>query len=205
MSAKAELFKRKYAAESEVRQLILVRCGEGSRARLELYGKEASRWRLELECAALIGKNGPGRQREGDGKTPLGDFGLICGFGIKSDPGTHLPYVPVTENTWCCGDEAAYNRIIDISALPHVCRGERMADYAPEYNYGIFFDYNAEGIPGRGFAIFLHCRGEKPYTEGCIAVDEADMIRLLKSLDTGARLCIYRLCKYDYVNRVMLI
>ena len=67
-----------------------------------------------------------------------------------------------------------------------------MADYAPEYNYGIFFDYNIEGTPGLGFAIFLHCTGDKPYTGGCIAVDEENMIRLVRAVDKDAKICIFK-------------
>lgn len=191
MGLERDRFLEKYRADESVGSLILVRCTGGSGAELELAVKDKGQWLTKLQCAAVIGRNGPGRQREGDGKTPVGDFGLICGFGAKSDPGTALPYIPVTEHTWCCGDEAAYNRIIDMRQLPHECRGERLADYLPEYNYGIFFDYNRECVPGLGFAIFLHCRGSKPYTEGCIAVDERDMISLLRNVDSGTRLCVF--------------
>jgi len=85
-------------------------------------------------------------------------------------------YITVDEHIWCCGDEAQYNRIIDIRRHPHQCSGEHMADYTPEYNYGLFFDYNIEGTPGLGFAIFLHCKGAKPYT-GAVAVEAGAVVK----------------------------
>lgn len=185
-------FLQKYAAVDTVRQLMLCEYSGGSDAEVSLWVKdETAQWQKKLRCHAYVGRAGVGRAAENDTKTPLGDFGMVCAFGIKPDPGAKLPYVAVNEHTWCCGDEAAYNRIIDIRSLPHDCRGEHMADYAPEYNYGLFFDYNKENIPGLGFAIFLHCKGDRPYTGGCIAVDEKAMIEILRTVDDNARLCIY--------------
>lgn len=186
-------FLEKYKDNQRVKQLILVEYLGESRAVLELwlkYGESA--WHKEFDCPACVGKSGVGRAAENDNKTPLGDFGMVCAFGIKPDPGSKLPYISVDEHTWCCGDTEHYNRIIDIRQHPHQCSGEHMADYAPEYNYGIFFDYNIEGTPGLGFAIFLHCMGDEPYTGGCIAVNEENMIRLVRAVDKDAKICIYK-------------
>ena len=185
-------FLEKYKDNQRVKQLILVEYLGGSRAVLELWCKDENNvWHRELDCGAFVGKSGVGRAVENDSKTPLGDFGMVCAFGIKPDPGTKLPYITVDDNIWCCGDNAAYNRIIDMRSLPHDCRGEHMADYAPEYNYGLFFDYNKNCVPGLGFAIFLHCMGDKPYTGGCIAVDEEIMVKLLQTVDENSRICIF--------------
>ena len=186
-------FLEKYKDNQRVKQLILVEYLGESRAVLELWLKYGeSVWHKEFDCPACVGKSGVGRAAENDSKTPLGDFGMVCAFGIKPDPGSKLPYISVDEHTWCCGDKEQYNRIIDIRQHPHQCSGEHMADYAPEYNYGIFFDYNVDGIPGLGFAIFLHCMGDKPYTGGCIAVDEDSMTRLVRAVDKDAKICIFK-------------
>ena len=185
-------YLEKYAVSDKVRQLMLCAFTGGTEAEFSLWLKEnGNAWRKELQCHACVGRAGVGRAAENDTKTPLGDFGMVCAFGIKPDPGARLPYIEVDDNIWCCGDDAAYNRIIDIRSLPHDCRGEHMADYAPEYNYGLFFDYNKNCVPGLGFAIFLHCKGAKPYTGGCIAVDEEAMAEILQAVDENARLCIY--------------
>lgn len=185
-------YKEKYAAISEVKQLITVEYTGGTGAHLRLFIKNGSgEWESVLEQNAFVGKAGVGRAAENDSKTPVGDFGMVCAFGIREDPGALLPYIRVDDNTWCCGDKEHYNRIIDIRQHPHNCKGEHMADYCPEYNYGLFFDYNIEGTAGLGFAIFLHCTGEKNYTGGCIAVDEDAMLTILQRVDEKARLVIY--------------
>lgn len=185
-------FLEKYRSSEKVSQVMLCRYLSESKVEFELWVKDdKDAWLNTLRCPAFVGKAGVGRAAENDSKTPLGDFGMVSAFGIKPDPGAKLPYIPVDEHTWCCGDEAAYNRIIDIRQYPHECRGEHLMDYAPEYNYGLFFDYNIEGTVGLGFAIFLHCTGDKPYTGGCLAVDEDSMRQILCSVDANARLCIF--------------
>ena len=178
-----------------MQQLIIVQAAHSGEAQLLLYEKSESNgssvWTEALRCDALIGVNGLGKTKEGDGKTPVGDFGILTAFGIKPDPGTALPYLQVNENTYCCGDEAYYNQIIDAKVLHHDCTGEHLIDYCPEYNYAIFLDYNKEGIPGKGSAIFLHCKGAKPYTGGCVAVSEENMVTILRSLQYGARILIH--------------
>lgn len=186
-------FLEKYKDNQRVKQLILVEYLGESRAVLELWLKDGKDiWHKEFDCPAHVGKSGVGRAAENDSKTPLGDFGMVCAFGIKPDPGSKLPYISVDEHTWCCGDKEQYNRIIDIRQHPHQCSGEHMADFVPEYNYGIFFNYNIEGTSGLGFAIFLHCMGDKPYTGGCIAVDEDSMTRLVRAVDKDAKICIFK-------------
>ena len=39
-------------------------------------------------------------------------------------------------------------------------------------------------MPGAGSAIFLHCLGpNKPYTGGCVAIPQEQMIRVLQLID----------------------
>ena len=185
----------KYLNDDSVKQIITVQATTGSNAVVKLFEKtvEGDRniWTETLCCDAFIGKEGLGKTKEGDNKTPIGDFGIITAFGIKDDPGTSLPYIKADENTYCCGDSNFYNQMIDISEHPHDCAdGEHIIDYTPEYNYGIFVDYNKEGTPGLGSAIFFHCAGANTYTGGCIAVSEENMLKILKTVDSGARIII---------------
>ena len=185
----------KYLNDDSVKQIITVQATEGSNAVIKLFEKTVENgktvWTETLDCSGFIGLEGLGKTKEGDNKTPVGDFGITTAFGIKANPGTALPYVDVDENTYCCGDENFYNQLIDISEHPHDCAdGEHLIDYSPEYNYGVFIDYNKEGTPGLGSAIFLHCAGANTYTGGCIAVSEENMLVLLKALDANARVII---------------
>ena len=185
----------KYLNDDSVKQIITVQATEGSNAVIKLFEKTVENgktvWTETLDCPGIIGLNGLGKTKEGDNKTPIGDFGITTAFGIKENPGTVLPYLDVDEDTYCCGDENFYNQMIDISEHPHDCSdGEHIIDYSPEYNYGIFIDYNKECTPGLGSGIFLHCTGANTYTGGCIAVSEKDMVTILKALDENARIII---------------
>ena len=185
----------KYLNDDSVKQIVTVQATEGSNAVVKLFEKTKENgktvWTETLDCAGIIGLEGLGKTREGDNKTPIGDFGITTAFGIKENPGTELPYIEVDENTYCCGDENFYNQMIDISEHPHDCPdGEHIIDYSPEYNYGIFIDYNKDGTPGLGSAIFFHCAGANTYTGGCIAVSEENMLTVLKALDANARIII---------------
>ena len=185
----------KYLNDDSVKQIITVQATEGSNAVIKLFEKTVEDgknvWTETLDCTGYIGLEGLGKTREGDNKTPIGDFGITTAFGIKENPGTVIPYIDVDENTYCCGDENFYNQMIDISEHPHDCSdGEHIIEYSPEYNYGIFVDYNKDGTPGLGSAIFFHCAGANTYTGGCIAVSEENMVTILKALDANARIII---------------
>ena len=141
---------------------------------------------------AFIGKNGLGKTREGDAMTPEGDFGVLTAFGILPDPGTALPWLPVTSSTYACAEEGPfYNRIIDTVATHHPCKGEDMFHTAPQYNYGMALDFNAACSYPDGSAIFFHCKGPKPYTGGCIAVDEPFLRQILTTAHPGLRVIIH--------------
>ena len=53
---------------------------------------------------------------------------------------------------------------------------EHIMDYTYQYQYCLNISYNADGTPGLGSAIFLHCLGDrKPYTGGCVAIPMEQM------------------------------
>ncbi len=186
---------QKYRKDDKVHQVMLVRCTEGSNATVQFYNKLTSQknaWTLVFETDAYIGKNGTGKTKEGDAKTPLGDFGVLYGFGILNNPGTKLDYVDVKETTFACDEDSKYyNQIIDTKETGHKCKGEEMFIYTPEYNYGIATDFNAKNEYPKGSEIFLHCKGAKVFTGGCIAIDEEYMKTVLQNADPGMRIIIH--------------
>lgn len=186
-----ELLQERYQDDETVKQLVFVKYLGGSDARVELYTKKRRGWKRLLRCRAYVGRNGLGKQREGDEKTPIGDFALTGAYGIKENPGAKMDYVQVNPYLYWCGDECCYNKLIDIREEPHECSGEHLIDYAPQYNYGMFVGYNTDCIYGNGSAIFFHCTGDTKYTAGCIAVKEKNMVKILKNVEDGARICIY--------------
>lgn len=191
-----DIYLTKYQDVAAVNQIILVEQSEAeaSAAILFLLAKnEKGEWQEQLQCKALLGKNGIDKVREGDAKTPTGDFGFLMAFGAKDDPGSLVSYTKLTNTMYLCGDKEYYNQFIDVSKLEHRCGGnsEHLILYIPQYNYALFIDYNKERIFGKGSAIFLHCFGSHPFTLGCVSVAEENMVKILRTVDTNARICIY--------------
>lgn len=185
-----------YQNQSVVRQIILVEqsVSEPTVAKLFLLTKgENGVWNEMLQCKAYLGRNGIDKVREGDARTPTGDFGMLMAFGAKDDPGSVVPYTKLTNTMYLCGDKEFYNQFIDVSKVNHTCssNSEHLLSYIPQYNYALFFDYNKENVYGKGSAIFLHCFGDYSYTMGCVAVAEENMIKILRTVDRDARICIY--------------
>ena len=182
-----------YSSQENVKSLVFVKVTEGSNAQVALYKKENNLFVNTFNCDAFIGKNGLGKEKEGDSKSPEGDFGIIQAFGIKANPGTTIEYLDITKDHYCCDEDCQYyNKLIDAKAVNHKCKGEHIIDYVPQYNYGFFLDYNKEGVYPKGSAIFFHVKGKRPYTAGCVAVDEEAIISILKVIDSNTRVCIFR-------------
>jgi len=175
-----------YIGDSGIQYILYVKQSHGSQADAVLFGQNNSAWTALCEKKAVIGKNGIGKQCEGDGKTPSGVLHIVGAFGFKPNPGTSLDYIRITDEHLACDEDCSfYNRIVRTSEPDHECGGERMAEYTPQYNYGLITDFNKECVYPLGSNIFIHCRGERDYTAGCIAFEEEFMISLLKFSSDG--------------------
>lgn len=183
--------KDQYKDKPRVKQLLFVQYTGGTYAKVLLYDKVGKKWKKILACPGYVGSNGIGKTREGDATTPTGTFNFTSGFGILPDPGAKMPYLQVDSSHYWCSDQLYYNKLIDITQVPHDCKGEHLIDYVPSYDYGMFLDYNKKCIYPKGSAIFLHCSGGYTYTGGCIAVSEPDMVKILQTVEKGAKICIY--------------
>lgn len=184
----------KYRNNDSVRHVVMVQCTGGSDARVLVYEKDDDypAWKLMCESDCFIGRNGyTADKHEGDGMSPVGDFGILSAFGILEQPDScAFPYVHVNEYTYAIdSDNEFYNKIVDTEAGgPR--EGEHMIDYSPEYNYGLALDYNKECVYGRGSNIFFHCKGVNEYTGGCVAVDETLMKTIICTFSPADRVII---------------
>ncbi|MCI6857672.1 MAG: L,D-transpeptidase family protein [Eubacterium sp.] len=162
-----------------------------SDALLTCYEKKGNLIPL-LSCTAFVGKNGIHKQREGDLKTPSGEYSFLFSFGTGCRPETSIDYIQITKNHYWCSDDYEYNQLIDLSLHPHPCRGEHLIEYAEAYRYAIVLDYNKTGNPHRGSAIFLHCRVPGHYyTAGCIAISQKNMLIILKQCSKNTKIYIH--------------
>ena len=166
------------AAKGQLLEVFDVR-GSEAKARLTIDGKEI------FTTDVYIGKNGIGKTGEGDAKTPTGTLHVMKAFGVKPNPGTAIPYIDVTTSIFACDEEGPYyNQVIDTAAVHHYgCKGEDMYHTVPQYNYGLTTDFYLSCEWPKGSNIFIHCKGPKSYTGGCIALDEDKMIEILRRCD----------------------
>ncbi len=133
-------------------------------------------------------------KREGDGATPQGVYDLSQAF-YRSDrcrrPRTGLPLRRLTPvDGWCdASDDRNYNRFV---RHPYAASAEKMWRHDRLYDLVIVLDYNrCPRVRGRGSAIFVHvARPDFAPTEGCVALQPADLRRLLARLHRGTRVRI---------------
>ena len=173
----------KLEAAKDAQQMLIVSAfsNEATDAWISLHEKQDDgTWHMVMTTPGFIGKNGLGKTKEGDAKTPTGVFHFNRAFGIADDPGCAIPYVKVDEDTYWSGDPREgfhYNELVSLKDLPDldVASGdsEHIIDYIYHYQYCLNISYNEEGTPGLGSAIFLHCFAPaKPFTGGCVSIPE---------------------------------
>ena len=175
--------------EKGARQLFVVAGVGQTTAYVSFHEKdETGVWKELMTTPGFIGKKGLGKTREGDALTPVGTFRFNAAFGIASDPGCAIPYQQVTADDYWSGDRRAgygYNTMVSIRDLPDLDteNSEHIVDYTVHYQYCLNISYNEACVPGLGSAIFLHCLGpNKPYTGGCVAIPEAQLVKVLQKV-----------------------
>ena len=166
------------ARDSE--QMVVVAWLQGTNAWISMHEKINGEWQQIMSTPGFIGKNGLGKVREGDGKTPTGTFNFDCAFGIAPDPGCAIPYTQVNEyHYWSVDRNFKYNQLVDVREAPanfDKSNGEHLIDYNPQYLYALNISYNSEGTPEKGSALYLRCfEPAKPYTGGSVMIPEDKM------------------------------
>ena len=184
-------------AES-LEQLIIVEAetDDSPNVTVSMHERQDGIWTEILRTEGYAGYGGIAKEKEGDGRTPTGVYGLSVAFGTKPDPGSVLAYTQVDESYWWVGDyESRYfNRLCrddmpdrDWKLDPE--ESEHLTEYSG-YEYCLFIEYNTEGDVGKGSCIFLHCIGDDPPTLGCVAIPEEDMVFVLRHVREGCRILI---------------
>lgn len=177
------------------RQLITVTAPSAgsTRGTLTAWSQRADgRWAITLgPYRAWLGSAGIGPADERYSRTPLGTFTLTEAFGRAADPGTALPYHRTSANDWWVSDTASplYNTMQ--TCAPSACPfrtgpSERLYYVTPHYDYAVVMDVNRTPVvPGGGSAFFLHIATGEP-TAGCIAIDRAPLLEVMRWLDPAA-------------------
>ncbi len=167
------------------------------------WKKHGSSWNVSFGRAGLgwgIGlHNNPKGEYvkvEGDKRSPAGIFELGALYGLKKSApeGVRYPYQPLTNLTRCVDDmiSKAYNTIIEEdSATKDWASDEKMGRVDPDYRYVLVVKHNPGNEKGKGSCVFLHIVNTP--TTGCTAMNEEDMLTLLRWLDPKKKILIVQL------------
>lgn len=176
----------------DVEQMIVV-AANGTTATLSMHNKNADgEWEQILESGAYVGREGIGKTKEGEAKTPIGVYHFTHAFGIKEDPGCEIPYLQVDDSYYWVDDSNSsyYNQFVSLKDV--TCdwtSAEHISKVGKAYHYVLALDYNSECVPGLGSAIFLHCEVGKP-TAGCVAVPEQTMLQIMQNIKSDCIIVI---------------
>ena len=179
-------------AAADAQQMLVVAAfsEDATDAWVSLHEKQSDgTWQMVMTTPGFIGKNGIGKTKEGDGKTPQGVYHFNRAFGIADDPGCKMPYVKVDDDYYWSGDYREgyhYNELVNLKDYPDldVENAEHIIEYIYHYQYCLNISYNEEGTPYVGSGLFLHCFGPaKPFTAGCVAIPEAQMKYVMQHVD----------------------
>jgi len=148
--------------------------------------------RKKIRC--LIGKNGIGKKnREGDLKTPKGMY-KISRIYYRKDKFLNLKSgIPIFElkknDKWCVDPKSKrYNSHFRKNIN---CRYESLFRGDRIYDLILVLDYNLNKVKKfKGSAIFLHCIGDKEFTEGCISIEKDFLKKIIKKLSPRSKVII---------------
>jgi len=176
------------------RQVVIVHAdGYGtSHATLEAFTRTGSGWQPAFGAmAARIGVNGFSDSKvEGDLETPTGmyPFGSTM-YGIAANPGVRYAYHRLVPDDWWNENPATpgYNSFAHGPSPGGA--SEALWQITPQYDHFAVINYNIPVVaadPPRGSGIFLHVINPGRATAGCVALERADLLRILKWLDPAA-------------------
>ena len=147
-----------------------------------------------IQCKCFVGSSGIGKKtHEGDKVTPVGTFEFSEVF-YRPDKvkflKTCLPLKKINKTSFWCVDPKSkfYNRFQ--TKKNYICEDLYRDDDL--YDIFITLNYNLDNIKKfKGSAIFLHCSHvTKDYTDGCIALEKEQLLKLLNSIKTYSKLII---------------
>ena len=163
-------------------------------------------YQATLSTTASIGANGIGKTKEGDRKTPTGQYSFIKAFGNCANPGCLVDYTQVDDTYYWVDDSNSkyYNQFVSTSwssVSKDWSSAEHISAVNDSYDYVLALDYNSSCTKGLGSAIFLHCTPTSG--AGCIAIDKNVMKTIITSvssdsviiIDSSENISNYRLAK----------
>lgn len=125
--------------------------------------------------------------------TPMGVYSLDFAFGTQPSPGGGLKYYQTTPDYWWSADGPTYNtmQVCKKADCPFDTSPASGTEnlYIPAYAHALVMGVNKERIPGHGGAFFVHTTNGAP-TAGCVALDDATLVKIIGWLQPGAVIAI---------------
>jgi L,D-peptidoglycan transpeptidase YkuD (ErfK/YbiS/YcfS/YnhG family) len=175
-------------------QVISVVGVGGSNAKLDIYQRAATGWKpVAAGIPAHVGSAGMAPQaKSGYPATPMGVFTLPYAFGTAPNPGGGLKYVQVGPDHWWDGDDRSptFNtmQVCRKAQCPFDTAASENLDI-PQYKHAVVMGVNPDRVPGNGAAFFFHTTDGGP-TAGCVAIDDATLVQIIRWLQPGALIAI---------------
>lgn len=156
------------------------------------FGKSGLAWGIGLHT----NPDGEDLKVEGDRRSPAGIFevGVLYGLDESAPDGVRYPYRHITTRTRCVDDTVShvYNMIVEEDSMSKDwLSDEEMGRVDPDYKYVLVVKHNPANEKGKGSCIFLHINNMP--TTGCTAMNEEDMVTLLRWLDPGKKTLVVQL------------
>lgn len=191
-SAEAPWFANQVGNATQV--LSVVGTG-GSNAKIDAWRRGPAGWQpVGTGIPALVGSAGMApKARDGVPATPMGVYTLDFAFGTQPNPGGGLKYYQTTPDYWWSADGPTYNTMqvckkADCAFDTSLASGTENL-FIPAYAHAIVMGVNKERIPGDGGAFFVHTSNGAP-TAGCVALDDATLVKIIQWLQPGALIAI---------------
>ncbi len=176
-------------------QVVSVVGTGGSNAQMDIYQRTAAGWQpLVTGIPTHVGSAGLAPQaKSGVPATPMGVYTLDSAFGTAANPGGGLPYTQVSgPNYWWSGDDHSptFNsmQVCQRAQCPFSTAESENLNI-PQYKHAVVMGVNKNKTPGGGAAFFFHTTDGHP-TEGCVAIDDATLVQIIRWLRPGAVIAI---------------
>lgn len=167
----------------------------GSNAKMDVWQRGTTGWQpVGSGIPVLIGEAGLApKARDGVPATPMGVYSLDFAFGTQPNPGGGLKYYQTTPDYWWSADGPTYNtmQVCKKADCPFDTSPASGTEnlFIPAYAHAIVMGVNKERVPGNGGAFFVHTSNGAP-TAGCVALDDATLVKIIQWLQPGAVIAI---------------
>ena len=167
----------------------------GSQGKMDVWQRGATGWQpVGAGIPVFLGSAGLApRARDNIPATPMGVYSLDFAFGTQPNPGGGLQYYQTTPDYWWSSDGPTYNtmQVCEQADCPFNTSPASGTEnlYIPAYAHAIVMGVNKERVPGNGGAFFVHSSNGSP-TAGCVALDDATLVKVIQWLRPGAVIAI---------------